>query len=1295
VDGKKGLLVLQDGDSSAAFSVGRESNAYQVGQRVHLRAHAVLPQILSVPGFPLNPSQREHRETFAGPAQASTHFVARGRAFLVPPVSGDYIFALNSDDSSELWLSTDDNPAHAQKICFSPAYTSPHEWTRYASQRSAPVHLEAGRRYYIESLHEQGRGAQHLEVAWMRADLPRGPIPTECLQPWSGSAGNAAPPHGVLLESWSRCDVRISNELNQFSSTGAVYEVADLTAEAEAEGAALQPVPLPLGPALDSSLKYRLVEASGVVTFIARDGPELTLELSSGEHSVVARIQNWLSEHTPPVKGFVVRLQGVCEPGMDADGNPYPHTLWIPSARSIDATAPAAGAADARTLFISEINELDLATAPRRRIRAVGVVQSQTSPTDLTLRDEGAFYGYSSTDGEKWEPLGPARNITMPDEVYVGFAVASTNTEQPVSAVFEQFSGFGPSFDVSEIGGTILEKHFSQANGRIHMAGRGEDIWDMPDRFLFAWHKARGPIELVAKIGEMNSVSPWSKAGLIARAGLANDAPFADVLGVGPNLTAFQWRTGELDTAPRSVYAPTPSTARWLKLARRYHTLRVALDREQSYPAGTRIEVLGYAERVQGEIQLVNAYSRERAPDNFGPPRPPAANRLDIRAVLDESPSRWPGRFRIRGVVTASTVLNGRHYLSLQDSTGGIFLEPLSAQWARPLSPGDFVEVASTPSYYDSPGPLPPIGLVFLLGKAPMPKPIEHPLELLMPRRGDGYWTEIEGIVTSAQPGGSAIVRHGSGTVRTYVKGLDEANWQAHVDERVRLRGVTTYRSGAEQLLLVPGPEHMETLENSLDIASAASRPIAALAPRETEPFPLHRVKTRGVATFVEGNLLFIQDATGAAIVDCLQAPPARVGDEVVVVGFPEICSERVLALAKASLVREERSRPLETPAIALKEIAGPKYAGKRVRLEALALHTAALENGALLELQGADGILRARVSQGSSELIGLPVGTRIAAVGVLVPEIPTAEWAQNSSAVMGIQPYRFLIGSADDVTILERPSWWRLRRTLFLIGGLVILSVAAFAWVHVLRRRVRQRTQQLEAAMTRLRQEAQLSATLAERNRLAGEIHDSLEQGFSGLMLQLDATTKHPHCPPEVRDGLALARGMVSFSRDEVRHAVWDLQSPILDEADLSTALNRLADQLSNGNQRVVINSTGAAHRLPSRTEHHLLRIGQEAIANAVKHARATTININLTFATDSVTLTVSDDGVGFATGAVLGGTQGHFGLRSLRSRAKKINGQLSISSELGKGSVVEIRVPACSAAEISLSDSADTPTL
>jgi hypothetical protein len=90
--------------------------------------------------------------------------------------------------------------------------------------------------------------------------------------------------------------------------------------------------------------------------------------------------------------------------------------------------------------------------------------------------------------------------------------------------------------------------------------------------------------------------------------------------------------------------------------------------------------VLGYAERVQGEIQLVNAYSRERAPDNFGPPRPPAANRLDIRAVLDESPSRWPGRFRIRGVVTASTVLNGRHYLSLQDSTGGIFLEPLSAQ---------------------------------------------------------------------------------------------------------------------------------------------------------------------------------------------------------------------------------------------------------------------------------------------------------------------------------------------------------------------------------------------------------------------------------------------------------------------------------------------------------------------------------------------------------------------------------------------------------------------------------------
>jgi signal transduction histidine kinase len=228
-----------------------------------------------------------------------------------------------------------------------------------------------------------------------------------------------------------------------------------------------------------------------------------------------------------------------------------------------------------------------------------------------------------------------------------------------------------------------------------------------------------------------------------------------------------------------------------------------------------------------------------------------------------------------------------------------------------------------------------------------------------------------------------------------------------------------------------------------------------------------------------------------------------------------------------------------------------------------------------------------------------------------------------------------------------------------------------------MLRRRVEQRTHELRETMAKLQKETQISATLAERDRLAGEIHDSLEQGLSAIVMQMEAAAKHIDQPERVGRYLTMARNMAGFSRTEVQHAVWDLQSPLLQNADLSTALRRIAEEISAGDVPLVtVEITGKARQLPSSVEHHLLRIGQEAITNAVKHANPKAIRVHLDYGEANLTLTVRDDGCGFDPKTVASGS-GHFGLEGLRTRARKLKGELTISSEPGRGTSIEVAVP------------------
>jgi len=312
--------------------------------------------------------------------------------------------------------------------------------------------------------------------------------------------------------------------------------------------------------------------------------------------------------------------------------------------------------------------------------------------------------------------------------------------------------------------------------------------------------------------------------------------------------------------------------------------------------------------------------------------------------------------------------------------------------------------------------------------------------------------------------------------------------------------------------------------------------------------------------------------------------------------------------------------------------------------------------------------------------LKSFPVGSRVQITGVNRVQFANHVNARTSQQDNSLPAtLDVLLRNPDDVVLIQRPPWWNWKYTAGLSTICVLIFAVSLMWIRTLRRRVEQRTQELKSAMARLQKETETSATLVERDRLAGEIHDSLEQGLNGIMMQLDGVdSKLNEDSTGARHYLEMARNMVRFSRAEVRHSLWNLESELLSKGDLGAALTEIARQMSatNGVQ-VAIQVLGTPVQLPPATEHHLLRICQEALNNAFKHAQAKNIRITLNYTDKSVQLSIADDGRGFAPNAVLTSTTGHFGLRNLRSRARKIKGRLEVISQPSQGTRVEVNVP------------------
>ncbi len=201
-----------------------------------------------------------------------------------------------------------------------------------------------------------------------------------------------------------------------------------------------------------------------------------------------------------------------------------------------------------------------------------------------------------------------------------------------------------------------------------------------------------------------------------------------------------------------------------------------------------------------------------------------------------------------------------------------------------------------------------------------------------------------------------------------------------------------------------------------------------------------------------------------------------------------------------------------------------------------------------------------------------------------------------------------------------------------------------------------------------------QESAIVEERNRMAGEIHDTLAQGFTGIVVQLEAADDIlKEDVDSAKTHIDRARNLARQSLAEARRSVQALRVPELKSGGLNDAIKLFIEQITAGTSTVVESITqGAPYALPPEVEFGLLRICQEAVVNCLRHAKAGRIVIELRYETSGVSLLVKDDGQGFDTRIDGGG----FGLIGMRERAKRIGVNLDVQSFPGTGTSIVANV-------------------
>ncbi|MCC6821960.1 MAG: PAS domain S-box protein [Verrucomicrobia subdivision 3 bacterium] len=505
---------------------------------------------------------------------------------------------------------------------------------------------------------------------------------------------------------------------------------------------------------------------------------------------------------------------------------------------------------------------------------------------------------------------------------------------------------------------------------------------------------------------------------------------------------------------------------------------------------------------------------------------------------------------KLRGVVTFfDETLFSRF---IHDGSAGIYLRESTN--TPGLLPGQLVEVEGS----TSPGEYAPIVVpkrVRILGEAPLPSAKPVTFDQLTSGKEDSQFVEVVGIIRSVQF--EAASQHhlielatGGGRLPVYARRLPVSKFEELVGSTARVRGVcSTVFNRQRQLfairLMVPRPEDL-TIESSAarDPFDIPIREIGSLLQFTPQGSYGQRVKVTGTLIYQHpGTVLYLQDEKQGLYVQTKEKGPLTAGDRIEVLGFPAQ-GDYTPVLQDAIYRRIEPGVAPRPDPVNHDEALKGTHDCRLVRIEAKLLDRARASGEQFLVLSENDFIFHAYLEQraGVDAFAHLENGSQVAVTGVCLIEPGTWQAGENWRA----KSFRLLLRSPGDVELLRAPSWWTFSKVLGIAGALGVVSLAAFVWVVVLRRRVQQQTEIIRVRL-------QMEAALKERYEALFENANDMvfTHDLSGKITSINHTGERLL---QRRRQSILAQSLIDLMAEEHRSAATQWLAQVVNGVEMPT---------------------------------------------------------------------------------------------------------------------------------------------
>jgi signal transduction histidine kinase len=639
--------------------------------------------------------------------------------------------------------------------------------------------------------------------------------------------------------------------------------------------------------------------------------------------------------------------------------------------------------------------------------------------------------------------------------------------------------------------------------------------------------------------------------------------------------------------------------------------------------------------------------------------------------VLRLKPAEAGGgaRARVRGVVTWASPL----YMIMQDATAGIFIHYRSPNGNNCPHVGEVWEIEGT----TDPGDFAPViyaRSARWLGTAVLPTPIQPTWDQLNNGSLDAQYVEIHGVVTGFASAGMTLLTQ-DGKIQVDTDTADLPLWRACLDDVVRVRGclfadrdsLTHHVRGGKIRLGAAAICVEETCpQDPFSLPAKSAADLLLFDPRASA---LQRTKVQGQIIYARPHEYYLLDGhTGLRVLTRIAAA-VQSGDLVEAVGFANVAGA-IPVLREAQVRKVGQAAMPGANELSAADLVDRKHDSTLIRVEATVLNDTVNRGHRVLELQAGPHHFLARLNPEQRNWEFIAAGSRLRLTGVYSA-------TPGDQADPNLDSFELLLNDSTAISVIEQGPWWTAKRVVAVVLALVSGLVCAWIWIALLRRKVEERTAQLQKQIQERQIVEHHRAMEQERTRVAQDLHDELGAGLTAVSI-LGSLAKNPSVAADKRehylDQLTDSARSLITALDEI---VWAVNPHYDSVASLASYYALFAQRfldLAGIACRLQIPERFAQIPLDSKRRHGIFLAFKEALNNVVRHSGATQVRLEIQVANGQLLISLGDNGRGFE---INGEAPGSDGLAGMQSRMRKLGGQCCIQSRRGEGTLVQFHLP------------------